>query len=84
LTDWATRTYNEHVDINVDLNKGTHEMSKYQISTIERLMRCTTADAVELLSVMDRTGDHPDWSESSDRQLRTHFRSVLADIQAGA
>lgn len=59
-------------------------MSKYQITTIERLMQCSTADAVSLLSIMDTTGDHPDWSEFSDRQLRSHFKSVLADTQAGA
>jgi hypothetical protein len=53
-------------------------MSKYQIITIQQVMGFTAEQAQDLIQVMDATGDHPDWSEATDRQLRNHFNLVLA------
>ena len=52
-------------------------MSKYQITTIQKVMGFTAEQATDLIQFMDMTGDHPDWSESSDRQLRNHFKLIL-------
>jgi len=53
-------------------------MSKYQINTIKEVMGFSTEDAEVLIQMMDSTGDHPDWSESTTRELRSHFKSILA------
>ncbi len=53
-------------------------MSKYQINTIQEVLGFSVEQAEELLETMDTTGDHPDWSEFSDKQFRSHFKMVLA------
>lgn len=53
-------------------------MSKYQVTTIQEVMGFTAEQAEQLIQVMDANNDHPDWSEFSDRQFRSHFKSVLA------
>ena len=53
-------------------------MSKYQVNAIADIMKFTIEEAEQLLEVMDATNDHPDWSESSNNQLRKHFKSVLS------
>ena len=53
-------------------------MSNYQITTIQEVMDFTFEDAETLLKLMDILGDHPDWSEATTRQLRSHFKAVWA------
>ena len=53
-------------------------MSKYQITTIQKVMGFTAEQATDLIQVMDMTGEHPDWSEATERQLRNHFKLILA------
>lgn len=53
-------------------------MSAYEIKTIQKIMGFTTEEAENLINLMDETGDHPDWSEDNDKQLRNHFMLVLA------
>ena len=53
-------------------------MSKYQFNTIQKVMGLTPEEAERLVQLMDANNDHPDWSEYSDSQFRSHFKSVLA------
>lgn len=53
-------------------------MSKYQMKTIREVMNFSEEQAEHLMSLMDSTGDHPDWSEFSTAQFRRHFALVLA------
>lgn len=53
-------------------------MSNYQITTIQKVMGFTAEQATDLIKVMDMIGDHPDWSEATERQLRNHFKLILA------
>jgi hypothetical protein len=53
-------------------------MSKYQLNTIQEVLGCDIKQAEHLIQLMDETGDHPDWSEFSTKQFRSHFKIVLA------
>jgi hypothetical protein len=53
-------------------------MNKHQITTIQKVMGFTVEQAQDLIKVMDMFGEHPDWSEATDRQLRNHFNLILA------
>ena len=55
-------------------------MSKYQINTIKEVMGFEDKEAENLINLMDTTGDHPDWSEASNTQLRNHFKMVLLGL----
>ena len=59
-------------------NKEATTMSKYQITTIQKVMGFTAEQAQDLIKMMDIVGDYPDWSEASERQLRNHFTLILA------
>jgi len=59
-------------------NKEATTMSKYQITTIQKVMGFTAEQAQDLIKMMDIVGDYPDWSEASERQLRNHFNLILA------
>lgn len=52
---------------------GKH--SPIQIKTLTTL-GWSEEDAGALLDQADETNDHPDWSEASDREIYTHFRSI--------
>jgi hypothetical protein len=52
-------------------------MSKFQITTIQKVMGFTPEQAEILIRLMDLTSDHPDWSEASDTELRRHFKMVM-------
>ena len=58
--------------------KEATTMSKYQITTIQKVMGFTAEQAQDLIKMMDIVGDYPDWSEASERQLRNHFKLILA------
>lgn len=53
-------------------------MSKYQLKTIQEVMGFTPDEAEHLVELMNANNDHPDWSEFSNSQFRSHFKSVLA------
>ena len=53
-------------------------MSKYQLETIQEVLGCDIKQAEDLIQLMDETNDHPDWSEFSTKQFRSHFKMVLA------
>ncbi len=55
-------------------------MSTYEMDTICKVMGFTEEQAIELMNLMDETGDYPDWSEDSDAQLRSHFKLVLMGL----
>jgi hypothetical protein len=55
-------------------------MSKYQINKIQQVMAFNAEETANLINLMDATGDYPDWSEASDKQLRNHFNMVLAGL----
>jgi hypothetical protein len=66
-----------------DTNNQTNQqrrqtMSKYQLNTIQEVLGCDIKQAEHLIQLMDETGDHPDWSEFSTKQFRSHFKMVLA------
>jgi hypothetical protein len=52
-------------------------MSKYQINKIQQVMGFNAEETANLINLMDATGDYPDWSEASDKQLRNHFNMVI-------
>jgi hypothetical protein len=52
-------------------------MSKYQLKTVQQIMGLNAEQAENLINLMDKTNDHPDWSEYSDSQFRKHFKSIL-------
>ena len=53
-------------------------MNKFQLQTIQEVLGFNVKQAENLIQRMDRTGEHPDWSEFSDTQFRKHFKMVLA------
>ena len=52
-------------------------MSKYQETRIQQVMGFNAEETTNLINLMDATGDYPDWSEASDRELRNHFNMVI-------
>lgn len=57
-----------------------NKINNYQLDAVMSVLGCDEARAEALLEYMDETGDHPDWSESSDNELRTHFLEVETEM----
>ena len=55
-------------------------MSKYQINKIQQVMGFNAEETINLINLMDATGDYPDWSEDSDNELRKHFKMILLGL----
>lgn len=55
-------------------------MNKYQMSRIQQVMGFNAEETINLINLMDSTGDYPDWSEDSDIELRKHFKMILLGL----
>jgi len=55
-------------------------MSKYQETRIQQVMGFNAEETINLINLMDATGDYPDWSEDSDNELRKHFKMILLGL----